>query len=156
MTVRRAWLMKTEPETFSIEDLERLGRTAWDGVRNYQARNYMQEMAVDDPVIIYHSNADPPGVAGLGRVVEPAHPDASAIDPASPYFDAASSVASPRWFCVDVGFVQRAPRFVPLAELRADPALTALPLVQRGTRLSVMPVEAPAFEHICRLAGLVL
>lgn len=150
---RRCWLMKSEPETFSIDDLEQKQSTPWEGVRNYTARNFMRDyMQVGDAVLFYHSSTTPPGVVGLARVASAPYPDATAFDPASPYHDAGTSPTDPRWMLVDVAFVERlAP--VPLETLRDDPALRGLLVTQRGQRLSVQPVERAHFEHIARLGG---
>ena len=148
----RYWLMKSEPDVFSIDDLQRAGVTGWEGVRNYQARNSMRDdMAVGDGVLFYHSNASPPGVAGLAEVASAARPDPAAWDPASPYFDPKASPALPRWVLVDVGFVERFASVVPLETLRDDPALAGLLVTRKGQRLSVMPVEPAHFEHISAL-----
>ena len=148
------WLMKSEPDVFSIGDLEREGSTPWDGVRNYQARNYMRDMmAIGDLVLFYHSNTSPPGVVGVARVVREAYPDPTAFDETSEVYDPKSSPAAPRWFLVDVGFVERWPRTVPLDELKADPALAEMLVVQRGQRLSIQPVEPVHFRHVLALGG---
>jgi len=148
---QKCWLMKTEPSVYSIDDLERDGCTAWEGVRNFQARNFMRDrMRIDDPVLIYHSNAAPPAVAGLAKVCSTARPDPTAFDPASAYFDARSTADKPVWFLVDVCFVEKSPRPIPLAELRADPALDGLLLLQKGQRLSIMPVSPVHFAHIVK------
>jgi predicted RNA-binding protein with PUA-like domain len=106
----RHWLMKSEPESYSIADLERNGSTSWEGVRNYQARNFMRDdMRVGDPVLFYHSNASPPGVAGLARVSRESYPDHTSLDPGSPYFDPRATAAEPRWYMVDIEFVERFP-----------------------------------------------
>jgi len=150
----RCWLMKSEPETFSIDDLQRQGRTPWEGVRNYQARNFMRDdMSVGDAVLFYHSNASPPGVVGLARVASAPYPDASAFDPKSPYFDPRSQAAAPRWILVDVAFVEKWPAPVPLEQLREDPALRGMLVTQKGQRLSVQPVDAAHFVHVARLGG---
>ena len=151
------WLVKTEPDAFSIDDLKRLGRTSWDGVRNYQARNFMRDdMQLGDWVLVYHSNAKPPGVVGLGEVVRTAYADHTAWDPASKYFDEQSSPQDPRWYMVDVGFVEIFPRLVPLDELRShgEPGgvLEGMPLVGKS-RLSVQPVTPDQFDAIVELAG---
>ncbi len=144
--------MKSEPDVFSIDDLERDGRTAWTGVRNYQARNFMRdEMRVGDGVLFYHSNAEPPGVAGLARVARAAFPDHSAWDPRSPYFDARSTREQPVWMMVEVEFVERLPRVLSLDELRAHPGLKDLLVLRRGQRLSVQPVERAHFDLIRRM-----
>ena len=151
------WLVKTEPESFSIDDLKRLGRTTWDGVRNYQARNFMRDdMQLGDWVLVYHSNGKPPAVVGLGEVVRTAHPDHTAWDPASKYFDEQSSPQDPRWFMVDVGYVETFPRAVSLEELRTHGgpggALEGMPLVGKS-RLSVQPASVEQFEAVVALCG---
>jgi predicted RNA-binding protein with PUA-like domain len=153
----RAWLLKTEPDVFGYDDLWRAeGRTApWDGVRNYQARNYLRdEMRVGDVVIVYHSSARPPGAAGLAEVASAPFPDPAQFDPASAYHDPASTREAPRWWSVDVRATAPLPRLVPLAELRADPVLAALDLalLRRGNRLSVMPLPPAAVARIEALA----
>jgi len=143
--------MKTEPDVYSIDDLERDGTTFWDGVRNYQARNFMRdEMRPGDGVLFYHSNADPPGVAGLAEVVRPGYPDPTARDPASDYYDPKATDADPRWYMVDIRFVEKFPALVPLAVLRDTPGLEAM-LVNRKSRLSVQPVTPAEFEIVARL-----
>jgi predicted RNA-binding protein with PUA-like domain len=153
----RAWLVKSEPDVFGFEDLWRAPErtTPWDGVRNYQARNYMRDaMRVGDVVLFYHSNATPPGVVGLAEVASAPYPDPSQFDPASPYFDPASTHEAPRWVLVDVRAVAPLPRLVPLDELRGDPVLAALdlPLLRRGNRLSVLPMPLEAVERVRALA----
>ncbi|MFM2092619.1 MAG: hypothetical protein RLZZ127_3108 [Planctomycetota bacterium] len=135
-----AWLMKTEPDVFSIRDLKKMRVSPWDGVRNYQARNFMRAMAVGDVVVIYHSNAEPSGIAGLAEVARTAYPDHTAWDPASPYHDPKDGPAIARWSMVDVRFVAEAKRFLPLDQLRAEPQLADMLLFSRS-RLSVQPVE---------------
>jgi predicted RNA-binding protein with PUA-like domain len=145
------WLIKSEPDVYSIRDLQRDGRTHWEGVRNYQARNYMRDgMKIGDPVLFYHSNADPTGVAGLARVVRAAYPDDTALDPASHYYDPKSTEAEPRWVRVDVEFVEAFPHLVPLSTLRETPSLADMPLLNRS-RLSVQPVTESQFETIVGL-----
>lgn len=148
----RYWLMKSEPEVYSLDDLVRDRRTGWEGVRNYQARNYMRdEMAVGDGVLFYHSGAVPPGVAGLARVLRVGLADPTAFDPKSPYYDPRSDPAAPRWIMVEVGFVEKFPRFVSLPELRARPELAGLAVLARGQRISVQPVETEHYRRICAL-----
>ncbi len=146
----RHWLMKSEPGSYSLDDLERDGSTCWEGVRNYQARNLMREMKTGDLVLFYHSNANPPGAAGLAQVEREAYPDHFSWDPDCRYFDPKSSPEEPRWWMVDLRFVERFDRFVPLAELKADPTLGGM-LVTSRSRLSVQPVEAVDFETVVRL-----
>ncbi|MCA2979240.1 MAG: EVE domain-containing protein [Myxococcaceae bacterium] len=149
----RYWLMKSEPDVFSIDDLERDGTTGWEGVRNYQARNFMRdEMAVGDLVLYYHSNAEPSGVAGVARVAGPVVADPTQFDAKSEYYDAASKPAEPTWQMVTVGFVERFPRVVSLAELKAQKGLAGLGVLQKGQRLSVMPVSKPHFATVLKLA----
>ena len=143
------WLMKSEPDAFSIDDLKRKGQEAWDGVRNYQARNFMRDgMRVGDKVFFYHSNCAEPGIVGVAEVATDAYPDPSQFDPKSKYFDAASSRDNPRWMLVDVKFVKKLKRTLSLKELQAEPALAEMALVRKGNRLSVMPVGAEEWRHI--------
>ncbi len=148
---RRYWLMKTEPDVYSIDDLERDGVTCWEGVRNYQARNNMMAMSVGDEVLIYHSNAKPPGVVGIARVVREAYPDHFQFDPGSRYFDPKSDPENPRWYMVDVAFVKKFDRVVGLPEIKADPELADMQLVRHG-RLSVQEVKPAEFRRIKKLA----
>lgn len=147
----RCWLMKSEPGAYSIDDLERDGTTCWDGVRNYQARNLMREMKEGDAVLFYHSNANPPGVVGIARVCREAYPDPTSWDPNGRYFDPKSSPETPRWWMVDIAFVEKLPRVVPLSEMKADPALDEM-LVTGKSRLSVQPVEQHHFDRVVGLA----
>ena len=148
----RHWLVKSEPDSYSIDDLARDGSTEWDGVRNYQARNFMRdEMRVGDLVLFHHSGADPAGVAGVAKVVRAAHPDHTAWTPGHPHHDPKSTRAEPIWMMVDLGFVERFPEIVPLSALKADASLAGMPLLQRGQRLSVMPIEARHFERVVAL-----
>ncbi|GAP66154.1 hypothetical protein MBSD_n1456 [Mizugakiibacter sediminis] len=146
------WLMKSEPDTFSIDDLARKRREAWDGVRNYQARNYMRDaMKTGDPVFFYHSSCAAPGIAGIAAVASAAYPDPTQFDPRSPYFDPGSSRDDPRWMLVDVKFVRKLKRIITLDELKTHRALAAMPLLQRGTRLSVQPVTKAQWDFILAL-----
>ncbi|BFI97285.1 MAG: EVE domain-containing protein [Rhodanobacter sp.] len=150
--MKNHWLMKSEPDAFSIDDLKRKKREAWDGVRNYQARNYMRDgMRVGDPVFFYHSNCAEPGIVGIAQVATDAYPDPSQFDPKSKYFDAGSSRDNPRWMLVDVKFVKKLKRTITLKELQADAALDGMVLLRKGSRLSVQPVEAAHWEHILAL-----
>ena len=145
------WLMKSEPDEFSIEDLERTGTTPWFGVRNFQARNFMREqMQLGDLAFFYHSSCPEPGIAGICEVSAPAYPDASQFDPKSPYFDAASKRESPRWYNVDVRFVRRT-RLVGLPELRAEPRLATMRTLRRGNRLSITPVTPAEWQVVLEL-----
>jgi predicted RNA-binding protein with PUA-like domain len=145
------WLFKTEPESYGIDRLEREGRTQWTGVRNWQARNNMMAMKLGDVGFFYHSSCKPPGIAGLCRVVREAYPDFTQFDPQSEYFDPTSREEKPKWYMVDVEFVSRFPRFIPLDELRAMPQLEGMTLLRRS-RLSVQPVEEPYWNAILQVA----
>lgn len=147
----RNWLMKSEPEVYSIHDLGRDGRTSWEGVRNYQARNFMRDDAQPgDHVLFYHSNADPPGVAGLARVARAGYPDPTALDPSSDYFDPRATAEDPRWYMVDLEFAEAFPRLVSLDELRGTPGLEKM-LVINKSRLSVQPVTDDEFRIVAAL-----
>ena len=151
------WLMKSEPDVYGIDDLAAApGKTDhWDGVRNYQARNLLRdEIKKGDLVLFYHSNANPPGVAGVAEVVKEGYPDHTQFDPKDPHYDPKSKPEDPRWYMVDVKYKKAFKRYVPLAELRDDPKLDGMPLLQRGQRLSVQPVSAKHFRHVCRLGGI--
>jgi predicted RNA-binding protein with PUA-like domain len=150
---RQYWLMKSEPEEFSIDDLERVGTEPWSGVRNYQARNFMwKEMRIGDGVFFYHSNAAVPGIVGLATVASPPYPDPTQFDPASDYYDARSTREAPRWWLVDVGFERRLSRTISLADLRRPAAaLDDFALLRRGNRLSVLPVSAAQWNYILDL-----
>ena len=146
------WLMKTEPDAVSIDDLARVGTEPWSGVRNYQARNFMRDgMAVGDGVLFYHSSCAEPGVVGLAEVASPAYPDPTQFDRKSPYFDPKATREEPRWMLVDVRFVRKLARTITLAELRDAPRLEGLGLLQRGSRLSVMPVTRGQWSAILAL-----
>lgn len=148
----RAWLLKTEPDTFSIDDLKRLERSPWDGVRNFSARNHLRAMAVGELALVYHSSTKIPAVVGIGRVCREAYPDPSQHDPKSKYYDAKSDPAAPRWSMVDVEYVAHLPRAVTLEEIKADPELAEMVLVQRA-RLSVQPVRQGELERIVAMGG---
>ncbi|MBM4358352.1 MAG: EVE domain-containing protein [Deltaproteobacteria bacterium] len=151
---RRTWLVKSEPSVYAIDALEQDGRTAWTGVRNYQARNFMRDdMKVGDLVLFYHSSTEPPGVAGLAKVVSDPYPDPLQFDAKSEYFDPASTVAEPRWQLVDLGFVERFPRPVTLTALKGEPSLAGMLVLQKGQRLSVQPVDAGHFGKVLAMAG---
>jgi len=150
----RFWVMKSEPDVFSIDDLKREKKTGWDSVRNYQARNSMRDdMQVGDLVLYYHSNAEPSGVAGVAKVVGAAMPDPTQFDQKSDYYDEASNKAAPTWVMVTVGFVEKFASVVSLEALKAEKALAGMPLLQKGQRLSVMPVSKEHFATVLELAG---
>ena len=148
----RFWLMKSEPNTYSIHDLERDGQTHWEGVRNYQARNLMREMRKGDRVLFYHSSAKPPGVVGEARVVREAYPDHFARILGSPYFDPKASVDDPRWYMVDVEFVRKFPSAVSLETLKSTTGLQNMVVTTRS-RLSVQPVRSDEFDIVCELGA---
>ncbi len=148
------WLVKSEPASYSIDDLKRDTKTAWTGVRNYQARNFMRdEMRVGDAVLFYHSNADPAGVAGVAKVASGAYPDPTAFDTKSDYYDEKSKKENPRWLLVDIGFVKKFKEVIPLSDLRKEKALAKMRLLEPGQRLSVMPVTKEEFEYIIKMAS---
>ncbi len=146
------WLMKSEPNEFSIDDLERKTTEPWDGVRNYQARNMMRDqMQLDDQIFFYHSNCDVPGIVGRMTVVKTAYPDPTAFDPNDAHYDPKSDPEKPRWYLVDVGFVEKFSRTISLAELKQHSALSDMSLVKKGNRLSVMPVTPTQWQFILNL-----
>ncbi len=153
MAAEQYWLMKSEPDVFSIDDLAARPRQTehWDGVRNFQARNLLRAMRRGDLAFFYHSSCPQPGVAGIVEIVRPAYPDFTAWDPASPYYDARSKPEKPYWYMVDVRLKRKLARLVPLAELRANPKLKRMRLLARGNRLSVMPVAREEWEEILRM-----
>lgn len=147
------WLLKTEPDCYSIDDLKRDRRTWWDGVRNYQARNFMRDqMRVGDEVLFYHSSAEPPGVAGVARVSKSAKPDPTALDPKDDHFDPKATTEQPIWTTIEIEFVRRFDELLSLERLRGRADLAGLPLLARGQRLSVQPVSPEHFAIILSLA----
>jgi predicted RNA-binding protein with PUA-like domain len=149
------WLMKSEPEEASIDDLARAPQRVlpWTGVRNYQARNFMRDaMQPGDGVLFYHSSCPQPGIAGLARVTGQLAPDSTQFDPESPYFDARSSREAPRWLQIDVQ-LERKTRLLSLAEMRAAPELASMQVLQRGNRLSITPVSATEWLAVLALLG---
>jgi predicted RNA-binding protein with PUA-like domain len=149
----RYWLVKSEPSVYSIDDLTRDGQTHWDGVRNYQARNFLRdEMQVGDLVLFYHSNTDPPSVVGLAQVTRAGYPDHTALDPHDPHYDPKATLEKPIWAMTDIKFVEKFPHSVSLNVLRDDPALGGLALTRRGSRLSVLPVTEAHFQRIYALS----
>lgn len=155
----RYWLLKSEPDVFSFDDLKTRPRQTepWNGVRNYQARNFMRDdMAVGDLGFLYHSSCAEPGIAGIVRISKEAYPDPTQFDPASEYFDAGSKREEPRWMMVDVTWHADVPKFVHLQQLRDDPSLADLLILRRGNRLSITPVEAAHFKRICKRGGVKL
>ena len=150
------WLVKSEPESFSIDDLamSKNKTTYWDGVRNYQARNFIRdEMKKGDKVLYYHSNAEPNAVVGICEVVKEAYPDFTAFDQKDKHYDPKSKKENPSWFMVDIKLVKKFKRDVTLAEIKVSKKLAKMRLIQRGNRLSVMPVAKEEFEIIEKLGG---
>lgn len=145
--------MKSEPDVFSIDDLKNQKQTTWDGVRNYQARNFMMnDMQVGDLVLFYHSNAKPPGIAGLATVSKKAEPDPTQFDKKSEYFDPKATKEKPRWFCVKVKFKEKFKDLIPLEEIKSEKALKDMLVVQKGQRLSIQPVKEKDYKHILKMA----
>jgi predicted RNA-binding protein with PUA-like domain len=150
-----AWLLKTEPDTFSIDDLKRKGKAPWDGVRNFSARNRLREMVVGELALVYHSSTKPTAVVGIARVCREAYPDPSQHDPKSEYYDGKSDPANPRWSMVDMEYVAHFPRPVTLEEIKQEPGLKEMVLVKRP-RLSVQEVTSAELERVVAMGGGVL
>ncbi len=149
---KRYWLMKSEPEAYSIDDLARDQKTYWDGVRNYQARNFMRDqMKKGDRVFFYHSNAEPPGIAGVAEVIKEGYPDPSAFDPKDIHYDADSKKDKPSWYVVEIKFIRKFDPLIALDTLRKTKGLEKMPLLQRGQRLSVQPVSEKEWDIVNRL-----
>ena len=147
------WLIKSEPDVFSIDDLARVGREPWSGVRNYQARNYMwKDMKPGDLALFYHSNAKPPGIAGIAKVAGSPYPDPTQFDPKSEYHDPKATPEKPRWFLVDFEFVGKFQEILTLEAIKADSLLSEMMICQRGTRLSITPVDPLHYKRACKLA----
>lgn len=154
MTTRKHyWLMKSEPDAFSIDDLKKVGTEPWNGVRNYQARNFMRAMQVGDGVLFYHSNCKEPGIVGTATVASAAYPDDTQFNPKSDYYDPKSTREEPRWSLVDVKFERKLKRTITLDEIKqhADDLGEGFALIQRGTRLSVLPVTAAQWKFLLSL-----
>lgn len=150
------WLMKSEPSVFSIDDLVKARNQTeqWDGVRNYQARNYMRDqMKLGDQVFFYHSNCSQPGIVGIAEIVRESYADFTAFNPDSDYYDPKSTPENPRWFMVDIKFVSKFPRLISLDELKQCRSLADMPLVRKGNRLSVMPVTSKEWRVIIGLVN---
>ncbi len=152
--VRKFWLMKSEPDVFSFQDLQKAKKqtTCWDGVRNYQARNFMRdEMKKGDLVLYYHSNTKPPHIAGVAEVVKESYPDHTQFDATSKYFDPKSTLEKPRWFMVDIKAVAEMKETLSLDTLKNEASLAEMKVVQRGQRLSVQPVTAAEFKRVLKI-----
>lgn len=146
------WLMKSEPDTYSIDDLKKNTVTHWEGIRNYQARNYMRDtMKIGDRMLFYHSNATPPGIAGTGIICKEAYPDHFSWNPTSAYFDPKSTPDNPRWCMVDVKFDTKFDTFISLETLKRDPNLESMLVIKKGMRLSIQPVDKAHFDYILGL-----
>jgi predicted RNA-binding protein with PUA-like domain len=149
---RRFWLMKCEPSAYSIDDLERDGKTSWEGVRNFQARNFLRDqMQVGDGVLFYASNADPSGVTGLAEIARAGYPDQFSWTKGHKYYDEDSSPENPTWYMVDIGFVERFPGIVPLETLKQTKGLENMMVTRKGSRLSVQPVTKAEFDIVTKL-----
>jgi predicted RNA-binding protein with PUA-like domain len=149
---RKYWLMKCEPEAYTIDDLKRDGKTSWEGVRNFQARNFLRDqMQEGDGVLFYASNADPSGVTGLAEIVKAGYPDPTAFLKGHKYHDEGSKKDAPTWYMVDIGFVERFPGVVSLETLKATKGLEAMVVTQKGSRLSVQPVTKPEYDIVVKL-----
>lgn len=147
------WLMKSEPDVFGIDDLKKVKQEPWDGVRNYQARNFMRDsMRKGDLVLFYHSNAKPPGVAGVAEICSDAYPDPTQFDKKSKYFDAKSDPENPRWLLRDVKFKKKFKELIPLSDLKQYKELKDMKLLQKGNRLSIMPVTKKEYDFIISLS----
>ena len=147
------WLMKSEPDVYSIDDLRRDGREMWDSIRNYQARNMMRDdMRIGDKVFFYHSNCKEPAIAGIAKVASKPYPDSTQFDKKSRYFDPKSTQDEPRWILVDVEFVRKFKKPITLAEIKANKGLEDMILVRRGNRLSIMPIEKNHWDLILTMA----
>jgi predicted RNA-binding protein with PUA-like domain len=145
------WLMKSEPDELSIVDLARLSQTRWDGVRNYQARNFIRQMKPGDLFFFYHSSCAQPGIAGIGGIDSEPYPDPTALDPSSHYHDPKASTGNNPWTAVDVAYIRTFAKVLPLPLLKRQAMLADFALVQKGSRLSVMPVTVSQWDVICAL-----
>ena len=152
--MKKYWLMKSEPSNYSIYDLQKEKKSLWDGVRNYQARNFMmKDMKIGDAVLFYHSLAHPPGIAGLAEVSGSARPDPTATNPKSKYYDPKATRENPRWHCVEVTFKKIFKNFISIDILRAEQKLKSMLVLKKGQRLSIMEVQKTEFDHIIKLSN---
>jgi predicted RNA-binding protein with PUA-like domain len=147
------WLMKSEPDVYSIDDFAKDGTTHWDGVRNFKARNYMRSMALGDGVFFYHSNADPKAIVGIARVSKLAYPDGTQYDKKSDYYEPKATKEKPYWYMVEIEFVRKLEEPLSLEKLREVKELSGMALLKKGQRLSVQPVTEEEWKTICSLAG---
>ncbi len=147
---KRYWLIKSEPITYGIDHLKKDGKTLWEGVRNFQARNFMmKDMQIGDEVLFYHSNAEPPGIAGIATISDSAQPDPTQFNKKSDYYDKRATSEKPMWFCAELKFKNKFKKFIPLDQLKSDPKLKDMLVLKRGQRLSIQPVTPAEFSHIC-------
>jgi predicted RNA-binding protein with PUA-like domain len=153
MTAKNYWLMKSEPDVYSIDDFAKDRKTSWDGVRNFKARNYMRSMAVGDGVFFYHSNADPKAIVGIAKVSKEAHPDTTQFDKKSDYYEPKATKEKPYWSMVEIQFVRKLDEPQSLEKLRGVKDLQGMALLKKGQRLSVQPVSEDEWRTICALAG---
>lgn len=154
MSTNRYWLMKSEPDSYGIDHLEKDGTEPWTGVRNFQARNFMRDdMQIGDGVLFYHSSCKEPGVYGLARVASAPYPDPTQFDSKSPYYDPRSTQDKPIWYLVDVAFVKILTTPVLLKDIRSNPLLASMRILERGSRLSITPVSAKEWKEILQMAG---
>jgi predicted RNA-binding protein with PUA-like domain len=153
MATKSYWLMKSEPDVYSIDDFAKDGTTHWDGVRNFKARNYMRSMALGDGVFFYHSNADPKAIVGIARVSKLAYPDATQYDKKSDYYEPKATKEKPYWYMVEIEFVRKLPEAQSLEKLRGVKELSGMALLKKGQRLSVQPVTEEEWLEICSLAN---
>jgi predicted RNA-binding protein with PUA-like domain len=150
----RHWLIKSEPDVFGIDDLAKVKREPWSGVRNYQARNFMwKDMKSGDLALFYHSNAKPPGITGIARVVGSPYPDPTQFDEKSEYHDPKSKPENPRWWLTDFEYIATFREMLTLEAIKADPILSEMIVCQRGSRLSINPVDPLHYKRVCKLAG---
>jgi predicted RNA-binding protein with PUA-like domain len=146
------WLMKSEPDTYSIDDLQSFGVDHWDGIRNYQVRNFFRDqMQVGEQAFFYHSNCKEPGIVGTMEIVSTAYPDHTAFDPSEKYFDSKSDPENPRWLMVDVRYIRHLDRMITLGELRQQKQIADMKLLQRGNRLSVLPLSKMEWQYILEM-----
>lgn len=151
MSEKKYWLVKSEPEAYSIDQFMKDKETWWEGVRNYQARNLMKDMKPGDEVIFYHSSCTPPGIVGLAKVAEEAAPDKTALNKKSIYFDEKATAENPIWFCAKIKFVKKFSQILALDDLKKNAALKNMVLLKKGSRLSVQPVSAKEYESILKM-----
>ena len=147
------WLMKSEPDVYGIHHLQQEGTTLWDGIRNYQARNFMRSMKIGDRAFFYHSNAKPPGIVGMMEVIETGITDPSQFDPSNKYFDPRSRPDAPRWDCVRLRYVGTFAQMLSLDQLREQFSVEELPVVRQGNRLSILPVPEASAARLLELLG---